>query len=208
MDLNQQVIVVTGGSGFLGQSFIKSIATHNGIAIIADVDDYTGQQTKEKLKTETGLDQIYFQHIDINEKSSICQLVSQLIKQFGRIDALVNNAYFRNERFWDHFFDVQLEDFNENLTMNLGGYFLCSQQFAEYFKKQGYGNIINVSSIYGVIPPKFEIYKGTSRTTPVVYASFKSALLHLSKYMAKYLKGLNIRVNSISPGGVYNNENV
>jgi NAD(P)-dependent dehydrogenase (short-subunit alcohol dehydrogenase family) len=71
-----------------------------------------------------------------------------------------------------------------------------------YFQKQGYGNIINISSIYGVIAPKFEIYDNTEMTTPVEYAAIKSGMLHLTKYMAKYFKGKNIRVNAISPGGI------
>jgi NAD(P)-dependent dehydrogenase (short-subunit alcohol dehydrogenase family) len=86
--------------------------------------------------------------------------------------------------------------------LNLGGYFVTSQIFSKYFQNQGYGNIVNISSIYGVISPKFEIYKGTSMTTSVEYAAFKSGLIHLTKYMAKYFKGMGIRVNAISPGGI------
>ena len=86
--------------------------------------------------------------------------------------------------------------------MNLGGYFLTSQLFAKYFEKQGYGNIINLASIYGVIAPRFEIYNNTPMTMPVEYAAIKSGLIHLTKYMAKYFKGKNIRVNTISLGGI------
>jgi NAD(P)-dependent dehydrogenase (short-subunit alcohol dehydrogenase family) len=75
-----------------------------------------------------------------------------------------------------------------------------------YFQKQGYGNIINISSIYGAMAPKFEIYDNTEMTMPVEYAAIKSGMLHLTKYMAKYFKGKNIRVNAISPGGILNNQ--
>ena len=74
------------------------------------------------------------------------------------------------------------------------------------FLKQGHGNLINLASIYGIIPPKFEIYEGTQMTMPVEYAAIKSGIIHLTRYMAKYLKGKNIRVNSISPGGIKNNQ--
>jgi NAD(P)-dependent dehydrogenase (short-subunit alcohol dehydrogenase family) len=77
--------------------------------------------------------------------------------------------------------------------------FLASQQAAVYFKNQGYGNIINIASVYGVIAPKFEIYEGTAMTMPAEYAAIKSAVIHLSKYIAKSLKGMHIRVNCISP---------
>ena len=70
---------------------------------------------------------------------------------------------------------------------------------------QGIGNLINIASIYGVIAPKFEIYKSTELTTPVEYSAIKSGIIHLNKYFSKYLKGKNIRVNCISPGGIINN---
>jgi len=80
------------------------------------------------------------------------------------------------------------------------------QQSAKYFKEHGYGNIINISSIYGVVAPKFEIYDKTTMTMPVEYAAIKSGLIHLTKYMAKYFKGLNIRVNTISVGGIFDQQ--
>ena len=98
------------------------------------------------------------------------------------------------------------DDFVENIGLNLGGYFTTSQKFARYFQKQGYGNIINISSIYGVVAPKFEVYDGTTMTTPVEYAAIKSGLIHLTKYMAKYFKGMNIKVNTLSPGGIFDNQ--
>ena len=118
----------------------------------------------------------------------------------------INNAYPRNKNYARHFFDVEHSDFVENLGLNLGGYFTTSQQFAKYFQKQNHGNIINVSSIYGVVSPKFEIYKGTKITVPVEYAAIKSGLIHLTRYMAKYFKGMNIKVNTLSPGGILDNQ--
>jgi short-chain dehydrogenase/reductase SDR len=132
--------------------------------------------------------------------------IKYLYNKYKRIDALVNNAYPRNKHYGRHFFDVEYGDFIENLGLNLGGYFLASQQFAGYFKKQGYGNIINICSIYGVVAPRFEIYKDTHMTTPVEYAAIKSGLIHLTKYIAKYFQGMNIRVNALSPGGIFDNQ--
>ena len=92
------------------------------------------------------------------------------------------------------------------MSLNLGGMFLASQQAAVYFKNQGYGTIINIASVYGVIAPKFEIYDGTAMTMPAEYAAIKSAVIHLSKYIAKSLKGMHIRVNCISPGGILDHQ--
>ena len=92
------------------------------------------------------------------------------------------------------------------MGLNLGGYFVASQQFSEFFKEQGHGNIINIASIYGVVAPKFEIYENTKMSSAVEYAAIKAGLIHLTKYMAKYFKGLNIRVNALSPGGILDNQ--
>ena len=204
--LKDKIIVVTGGAGLIGTGFIKAIVKNNGTAIIADVNKNVGLELKTNLTKSLNSKNIDFIKLDINSKESILNCISELSQKYKRIDALVNNAYPRNDAYGNHFFDINYSDFIDNLSLNLGGYFLASQQFANFFKSQGHGNIINMSSIYGVIPPKFDIYKDTPMTMPVEYAVIKSGLIHLTKYMAKYFKGLNIRVNSISPGGIFNNQ--
>ena len=205
-DLTGKVVVVTGGAGLIGQEFIKAIVENKGIAIIADKDKTLGLKAKKYLSQELNSKSIDFIKLDITSKENLKECIKYLDDKYGRIDSLVNNAYPKNKNYGKHFFDVAYNDFVENLGLHLGGYFITSQQFALYFKKQGYGNIINISSIYGVVSPKFEIYENTSITTPVEYAVIKSGLIHLTKYMAKYFKGMNIKVNSLSPGGIFDNQ--
>ena len=205
-NLENKIIVVTGGAGLIGQEFVKSIINNNGTAIIADIDENHGKKTMNNLSNELNTQCIDFVHLDITSKESLINCIEYLNTKYGKIDALVNNAYPRNNNYGKHFFDVEYEDFVENLGLNLGGYFTTSQQFAKFFKTQGYGNIINISSIYGVIAPKFEVYDDTPMTMPVEYASIKSGLIHLTKYMTKYFKGMNIRVNTLSPGGILDNQ--
>ena len=204
--LKDKVIVITGGAGLIGQEFVKAVIEQNGIAIIADINKELGNDVKEKLSKELNTGNIDFIQLDITSKKSLQECISYLDNKYGRIDALVNNAYPRNKNYGRHFFDVEYDDFVENLGMNLGGCITPSQLFSLYFQKQGYGNIINISSIYGVISPKFEIYNNTEMTMPVEYAAIKSGMLHLTKYMAKYFKGKSIRVNAISPGGILNGQ--
>lgn len=196
--IKDKVVVVTGGAGLLGRDFCKIIAQNGGIAIMAE----RTIEVAEKITAELGLENIFPAKIDITDTQSVENLISEISQKYGKIDALVNSAYPRNKNYGKHFFDVTYDDFCENVGMNLGGYFLTSQLFAKYFYEQGYGNIINISSIYGVVAPRFEIYEGTAMTTAVEYAAIKSGLLHLTKYMAKYFKGKNIRVNAISLGGL------
>jgi NAD(P)-dependent dehydrogenase (short-subunit alcohol dehydrogenase family) len=142
------------------------------------------------------------------------KLIEDISKKCGKIDAWVNNAYPKTKKlgkdtkreYSDSFFDVNYEEFCESISLNTGSMFLCSQRIAAYFVKQCYGNIINVSSIYGLVAPRFEIYDDTGMTMPVDYAINKSAMNHFTRYLAKFLKGKNIRVNSLSPGGVFNNQ--
>ena len=204
--LKDKVIVITGGAGLIGKEFVKAVVAQNGIAIIADINEEIGNQAESDLSKELNTTNIDFVKLDITSKDSLKICIDYLSEKYERIDALVNNAYPRNKNYARHFFDVEYDDFVENLGLNLGGYFTTSQQFAKYFRKQGYGNIVNVSSIYGVVAPKFEVYKNTSMTMPVEYAAIKSGLIHLTKYMAKYFKGMNIKVNTLSPGGILDSQ--
>lgn len=201
--LNEKVIVIAGGCGLLGRAFVKSLLLNKATVIIGDIDTSASKKLSEEINMP---DKLYFYKLDINDANSVEELIIKIKKKFNRIDALVNNAYPRNNGYGNHFFDVKYKDFIENLSINLGGYFLTAQKFSIFFKEQGFGNIVNIASIYGVISPKFEIYKDTKMTTPVEYSAIKAGLIHLTKYMAKYFKGLNIRVNCISPGGIKNNQ--
>ena len=196
--IKDKVVVITGGAGLLGKEFCQAIVANGAIAIMAERELSVAKKAVEAL----GMERIIPAQIDITNIDSIQKLITSISEKFGKIDALINSAYPRNKNYGKHFFDVTYDDFCENVGLNLGGYFLTSQQFAKFFYEQGYGNIINLASIYGVIAPRFEVYNNTSMTMPVEYAAIKSGLIHLTKYMAKYFKGKNIRVNTISLGGI------
>lgn len=140
--------------------------------------------------------------LDITSKDSVQALIGDLQAEAGRIDSLVNSAYPRTAEYGRPLAEVTYQGFCDNVSMHLGGYFLMCQQFGEYFRGVGAGNIVNVASVYGRIAPRFEIYEGTSLTMPVEYAAIKSAVIHLTRYFAQHHKGDGVRVNSLSPGGV------
>ncbi|MDH5717004.1 MAG: oxidoreductase [Spirochaetia bacterium] len=206
MNLKNKVVIVTGGAGLLGKSFIEAIADHDGIAIIADINSEAGVKVKDELLRKNKNYKIDNVNLDIVSKTSINKMINEVINKYNKIDAIINNAYPRNKNYGRDFLDVEYEDFCENVNLHLGGYFLVCQQLIKFFLKQEYGNIINISSIYGVVAPRFELYNGTKMTTPVEYAAIKSAIIHLTKYMAKYLKDKNIRINSLSLGGIFDNQ--
>lgn len=221
--LKNKVIVVTGGAGLIGKGFIESIALHGGIGVIADLNLDLAHKAKDSIikKFQThpsstdsialdliSLEQrIYCLSLDITSKTSLIQAIEELHNHYGRIDALVNNAYPRTQMWGKkNFFEVEYEDFCANMNMQMGGYLLSSQQFAKYFKTQGHGNIVSMSSIQGVYAPKFDTYIGTQMDSPIEYSIIKAGVCHMTRYMAKYLANTGIRANAIAPGGILDNQ--
>ncbi|HSI21733.1 MAG TPA: oxidoreductase [Methylophilaceae bacterium] len=199
--LDNKVIVITGGAGLLGRNFCRAVAAQGGIAIVADVNLPAAEDVAGKVAAEYP-GRAEAAHLDITDKASVDGLIEMLNGKYGRIDAVVNNAYPRNANFGRQFEDIEYADFCENLNLHLAGYFLVAQRFSRYFAAHGGGNIVNMASVYGVIAPRFDIYKGTAMTNSVEYAAIKSGILHFSRYLAQYLKGKGIRVNCLSPGGI------
>lgn len=200
--LDRKIVVVTGGAGLLGKAFARGIAENGGVAVVADVDHAAAAVAVEDINRDCGK-AAEAVSLDICDKDSVTRLIADLMGRHGRIDAVVNNAYPRNANYGRKPEEVTYEDFCANLNLHLGGYFLVTQQFCLAFKEQGSGNVVNMSSIYGVSPPRFDMYAGTSMTMPVEYAAIKSGVNHLTRYFAQYYKGCGIRVNSLSPGGIF-----
>ena len=201
MNLHGEVIVVTGAAGTIGRAFVRGIVEQGGIAIVADIDVAAAEDLAREL-TDLGPGRAETACLDITDTESVTALIDTLKREHGRIDAVVNNAYPRNKAYGRKLEDVTYADFCANVDMHLGGYFLVAQQFCSAFREQGHGNVVNMSSIYGVMAPRFEVYDGTPMTMPVEYAAIKSAVVHLTRYFAQYFKGTGIRVNCISPGGI------
>lgn len=195
--LKNKIVVVTGGAGVLGRAFVRAIAESGGIAIAADID-----LDAAMILVKDSAGRVEAAQLDITSDESVLKIIRDVLRRHGRIDAVVNNAYPRNKNYGRVLEDVSYEDFCENANLHLGGYFLVAQKFCQAFKEQGFGNVVNISSIYGSKAPNFEIYKGTSMTMPVEYAAIKSAIEHLTRYFAQHYKGAGIRINSLSPGGI------
>ena len=199
--LDGKVVVVTGGGGLIGAAFVQAIADQGGIAVVADVDAGAADKVVQSLNQVVS-GSAYAESLDITDKNSVTGLIQRVATKHGRIDAVVNNAYPRNRNYGRRLEEVTYEDFSENLTCHLGGYFLVAQQFCLFFRDHGGGNVVNMGSIYGAIAPRFGIYDGTSMTMPVEYAAIKSGVIHLTRYFAQYFKAYNIRINCLSPGGI------
>jgi NAD(P)-dependent dehydrogenase (short-subunit alcohol dehydrogenase family) len=206
LKLKNKTIIITGGSGLIGSAFSVISAKHGANVIIIDIDKKKSNNLVKQIKEKTKNDKIIYLECNIINFNDIKKSIGIILNKFGEISVLVNNAYPRNKNYGKKYEDVTYEDFCENINLHLGGYFLITQQISKVMMKQNYGNIINIGSIYGFAAPRFEIYEGTEMTTPVEYAAIKGAIVNLTKYLASYLGKYNIRVNCISPGGVYDHQ--
>lgn len=191
--LTDRIIVVTGGSGLLGARYCQAITAAGGTAINAD------------LAVETDLDRHQHQ-LDITSLESIQALIAAVRARFGRIDGWVNNAYPRTKDWGVRFELTTPESWRQNVDMHLNGYFLCCQQVLEAMKAQGHGSVINMGSIYGFLGPDFWIYEGTELTNSAIYAAIKGGITNLTRYLAAYYGPHGVRVNTLSPGGIFDNQ--
>jgi len=196
--LKNKNILITGGCGLIGSGIAREIIKNSGNVIILDTQDSLGKS----LVNELGQERIKFFNIDVCNEESLERLIHSFQKENLTIDAAIHAAYPRSKQWGKKFEDLKLDLLGEDLTMQLGGAILFSKIMVAFFRRQGFGNIVHVSSIQGLFSPKFEHYEGTTMVSPIEYSAIKSGVVSITKYLAKYCKGENIRINAICPGGI------
>ena len=201
--LNNKHILVAGAGGLLGCQLTAALLEQGANVIAADINPEALQHRLNDKGVDWKSPQLKCVALDITDEKA----VKNWFANCDRLDGAVNSTYPRNRNYGSHFFDVTLASFNENLSLHLGSAFLFSQQCAAYFQKhQQPFSLVNIASIYGVVAPKFNIYENTPMTMPVEYAAIKSALLHLNKYTVAYINDSRFRINSVSPGGIFDHQ--
>ena len=215
-DLTNRVAIVTGGGGQLGTEFCKTLAEAGAAVVVADLKMDHASRTA-KLLADSGYACLAFQ-LDVTRIESARDLVAEALKRFGRLDILVNSAALDPKFDPDAaalgiapgaFEDYPLEQWNAALDVNLTGIFLVTQACVKPMLEQGKrGSIINICSTYGLNGPDQRIYiKDGARVAfkPVYYTVTKAGVMGFTKYLATYYAGTEIRVNALTPGGVFNN---
>ncbi|WP_316826387.1 oxidoreductase [Pedobacter miscanthi] len=192
--LGDKIIIVTGGSGLLGKEIIKSILSEGGFCINVDISN----ETKEDLSTLK---------CDITNEESVTNCIELIIHKYGKIDGLVNNAYPRTADWGNKFEDIKYQSWQKNVDWQLNSYFYFTQQVCKYMVERELGAIVNMSSVYGIVGPDFTVYNGTTMTMPAAYSAIKGGIVNFSRYLASYFGPKNIRVNTVSPGGIFDNQN-
>ena len=212
-DLTGRVAIITGGVGLLGEEFCRTLAEAGAAIMVVDLDGEAADDLAASLSQNGYRSQGLA--ADVTSSNSVKEMVRATLDAFGRLDILVNSAAldpkFDPESQESHsgsFEDYPLELWQKALEVNLTGVMLCCQAAVQPMLKQGGGVIINLSSIYGVAAPDQRLYHREDQQNqfkPVYYSVTKAGILGLTKYLAAYYGDKNIRVNALSPGGVYNN---
>ncbi len=217
--LDDRVALVTGGAGLLGRRYCQALLQAGARVIIGDV--MRGQA--DDLARELDAARAIGQELDVTSPESVQACVQAGVERFGRLDILVNNAALTvrggSERlspadYFAPFEDYKVEVWDQALRTNLTGMLLCAQAAGRQMLRQAPsgGVIVNISSTYGVVAPDQRLYDGvkspyadTGFNTPVSYAVTKTAVLGLTRYLASYWGSKSIRVNSLTPHGVFDN---
>jgi 2-deoxy-D-gluconate 3-dehydrogenase len=215
-DLKGRAAVVTGGAGLLGVEFCRTLAEAGAAVAVVDLNAKAAQKTAAAL-TKQGYQAQGFA-VDITKPGSVDALVVSVLADFGRLDILVNSAALDPKFDPDaiqkgitpgSFEDYPLDQWNAALNVNLTGMFLITQACVKPMLKQGKkGSIINICSTYGLNGPDQRIYVNEGQRVaykPVYYTVTKAGVLGFTKYLAAYYAETEIRVNALTPGGVFNN---
>jgi NAD(P)-dependent dehydrogenase (short-subunit alcohol dehydrogenase family) len=201
--LHGKTVVVTGGLGLLGREIVTAIAQFEGRVVIADIDDNEGEIFKEWLAGEGYT--VAYEHFNIADIENLKKNVEDLFQAFPDISGWVNAAYPRTSDWREERVNLAGR-WSKNVSMHMNGCCLASWYAANSMKGQHSGSIINIGSIYGIVGNDFTIYEGTDKLPPPEYAAIKSGIINFSKYLASKFGRTGIRINTISPGGIYNNQ--
>lgn len=193
MILKDKVIIVTGGSGLIGREIVKDIQNKGGIALNADINVST-DLAKGTLQ------------VDISSEESVRQAVDKIYKEWGRIDGLVNSAYPRTKDWGAFFEDIPFASWQKNVDLQLNSCFLFCQQVLKIMVEQGFGSIVNIASIYGIVGNDFTLYEEYGGTSPAAYSAIKGGIINFTRYLASYYGRKGIRVNCVSPGGIFDHQ--
>lgn len=192
--LKDKIIILTGAGGLIGRESLKHLVDNGAKVIAVDVNSF-------ECEVEI------FIKADVTQKHEIDNLINSIISKYGRIDGLVNLAYPRTQDWGEKFENIPYSSWQENMDMQLNAVFYVCQKVLEVMKNQLSGSVVNIASIYGVVGNDFTLYEDYQGTSPAAYSAIKGGLINFSRYLASYYGKYNVRVNSISPGGVLDEKN-
>lgn len=214
-DMKNKNSVVTGGLGILGSATAKALAHAGSNVVLFDLDEPKLLTLSNELMDSYGIQALGI-HCDVSDSASIKNAVSRVQEELGPIDVLHNNAATKGtdiNRMFDSVEEFSLSTWREIMSVNLDGMFLVAQAIGSQMAKQGFGSIVQTASIYGsTMGPDQRIYEGSMYegreiNTPPVYSASKAGVHGLTLHLATYWAHRGVRVNTLSPGGIFSGQN-
>lgn len=218
-ELHGRVAFITGGAGLLGVKHAEAVAELGGIPVVVDLDEDRAQQAAAEISRRCGSSALGL-GADITRPEQIQAALARVFDRLGRIDILINNAA-NNPKMetgrtsavpWSRLEEFPLDIWSQDLAVGLTGAFLCAQVIGTQLARQGHGVILNIASDLGVIAPDQRLYRqpglpdDQQPVKPVTYSVVKHGLIGLTRYLATYWAEQGVRVNALSPGGVFNGQ--
>jgi NAD(P)-dependent dehydrogenase (short-subunit alcohol dehydrogenase family) len=217
-DLSGKVAVITGAAGLLGVQHARALAEVGATVVLADIDEAAAQRVSNAIENEFSAGRAMALRLDVADPLSVRAGTAVVIERCGSVHILVNNAAIdpkveavglvETSRF-EHF---PLEQWHFQMEVGLTGAFLCSQSFGTWMAEHGGGVILNIASDLSVFSPDQRLYRKPGLpeerqpVKPVSYSVIKTALVGLTRHLATYWAAKRVRVNALSPGGVYNGQ--
>jgi 2-deoxy-D-gluconate 3-dehydrogenase len=207
-----KVIAIIGATGILGRQYTRFLSSAGAHTALGDINGEECFRLAREVTETFGADPLPFK-MDIADEQQITDFFEAVMKKYGRLDVLINNVQTKPEGFYAPFEQYSMETLSKVLDANLGGAVIAAREACLIFLRQGHGNIINISSTYGNVGADQRLYDGVSNiyfpgepfSSPVSYAITKAGMINLTRYLASYYRGRNIRVNCLTPGGVFDN---
>lgn len=202
--LKDQVVIVTGALGLIASSFIEALLQFEAQVALLDLDaDRLSEKTKELQKVYPA-SSFKAYPVDVTKKKEIQAALEAILKDFSHVNALVNTHQNKTPAFFDAFEEYTEENWHQVLETNLTGTFLTCQVIGGWMASKGGGNIVNLPSLYALVAPNPRLYHQTSLNCPAAYAASKGGVVALTQYLSTYWASKKVRVNLLTPHGVWN----
>ena len=188
--LKDKVILVTGSNGLIGKEVVKYLNSQKSNVIGLDI-------------SHSSEDHDFFK-CDVTVYKQLDEVLEKVLQKYERIDGLVNLAYPTTDDWGIDFEEEPLTSWQTNVELQLNSVFYICQKVLKIMKSQRSGSVVNIGSIYGVVGNDFTIYEGMEGTSAAAYTAIKGGIINFSRFLASYYGKYNVRINSVSPGGVLN----